>query len=51
MSWVFIFANLFRINGVNLDDSDYANVPHLAFYLQTFRNTIGDIAPPGYDYW
>ena len=51
VSWIFVFAHLFKITGANFDDEDYALVPRAKFVLQTFRNTIGDVAAPQYGYW
>lgn len=51
VSWIFVFAHLFKITGADFDDGDYALIPQLKFVLQIFRNTIGDVAAPQYEYW
>ena len=34
------------------DEYDYAELNvFIAFFLQAFRASIGDIATPSYDYW
>lgn len=51
MSWVFVFAKLFQIMGVEFDEEEYPLVPLLAFYLQTFRASLGESTPPQYNIW
>lgn len=51
ITWVMIFSVLFQVSGTTFESKDYKTLPILAFYLQTYRNSIGDISPPEYDYW
>lgn len=51
LTWVMIFGVLFQVSGTTFDQKDYATLPVVAFYLQTYRNSIGDISPPEYAYW
>ena len=46
-----IFSHLFMVVGSSFDDEDYPLLQSLTYYFQTYRNSIGDIAPPKYDYW
>ena len=46
------FAFLRYLVGIDVDGTDY---PHMTFpsqqFIQTYRNSIGDIAPPDYAFW
>jgi hypothetical protein len=49
---------IFQVLGLELpfgdtdDDFEYAKLNvFIAFFLQAFRNSIGDLATPTYDYW
>lgn len=65
MVWVVLLAFLFKILGANFEDDDtfdfgdydddhgdyrMMNQP-LIYFIQTFRNSIGDISTPHYAYW
>ena len=42
----------YRIAGVEFDDGDYSMLnSNLVLFFQTYRNSIGDIAPPTYPRW
>ena len=55
--WIFMFSLLFQILGMQVadnddDESDYPNVNiFMVYFLQTYRNSIGDIAAPDYSFW
>ena len=51
MAWVIMFSIIFKVSGAEFDDEDYPTLPGGAFLIQTYRNSIGDIAPPKYEYW
>ena len=47
-----ISSVLFTVVGAEFDTEEYPNLPfQLAYFIQVFRNSIGDIAPPGYEKW
>ena len=46
------FAFSYKALGVTFDDGDYKDVPSfLIIFIQTFRNSIGDIAVLDYSSW
>jgi len=50
--WQFVFAYLGRISGQDVDDGDYSNLSvNSIFILNTFRNSVGDLSPPGTKLW
>ena len=53
--WIFIFANLYMILGVDYINPDFEsqnNLPHfLRVYLQTWKNSLGDSVAPSYVQW
>jgi hypothetical protein len=55
-AWMSLFCILYRIMGMGVAEGDYGTAPtilnNIAVYgLQTYRNTVGDDAPPIYPYW
>jgi len=43
---------MYRISGIIVDNGDYPNLPSYVFYfIQTFRNAIGDEATPVTTFW
>lgn len=54
VSWVIIYALVFILQGATLYDSEeeYKEVaPHIAFFIQSLRNAIGDWNAPEYKFW
>ena len=52
MAWMFYFCQFYKISGVVFDDGDYPEVGSMFVnILQTYRNSIGDIAAPTYPLW
>ena len=50
--WLILFSLLFRILGFEIDDGDYSSMGQASIYaLQTYRNSVGDIAAPAYSFW
>jgi hypothetical protein len=51
--WVFIFGFLYQILGGDVGNaSDYPTMStQFQFVIESYRNSIGDISPPGYRYW
>lgn len=61
--WVGCFSLIFKVLGATFDEgmfdqnydsdmNDYPKVPDKAvFIMQNLRNSIGDLAPPHYNYW
>jgi hypothetical protein len=50
--FVAFFSVFFFLSGVEFDDGDYSEVNwFFVTILQTYRNSIGDISPPGYPMW
>ena len=50
--WLVLFTLLFRILGYEVDDGDYSSLGEASRYaVQTYRNSVGDIAPPAYTFW
>lgn len=47
-----VFALLSQVIGFGMDTSDFPGVnTWMQFVLRIFRNSIGDIQPPKYDFW
>jgi hypothetical protein len=48
------FSLIYQVLGMELTHEDYEyeglNI-FVAFFLQAFRNSIGDLATPSYDFW
>jgi len=46
--WIVLFSIIFQSLGIDVDTEDY---PHLnkevVYFIQIFRNSIGDLAVPG----
>ena len=52
LAWMFYFCQFYKISGVVFDDGDYPEVGSMFVnILQTYRNSIGDIAAPTYPLW
>ena len=52
ISWIIFFMIVYRIAEVEFDNGDYPLLDgNLVLLLQTYRNSIGDIAPPLYSRW
>ena len=52
IGWILFFALFYIIAGVKFDEGDYDDLsPTMIVFLQTFRNSIGDIATPHYPEW
>ena len=52
VSWIACFCLLMLIAGWELDVQDYPGVNYyVAYIIQTYRNSIGDITPPSYSFW
>ena len=50
--WCCIFSLLFFVGGFSFPDKQYPHVSNtLVTFLSVFRNSIGDIKAPEYDYW
>ena len=50
--WIVIFAAIFQILGIQFDEADYPFLDTFTKYLlYSYRNSIGDISPPLYDFW
>ena len=57
-TWIFMFSLIFQILGLqipNQDDFSQTDYKELdiftAYFLYTYRNSIGDINPPGTAFW
>ena len=55
-AWMGLFMLLYRIMGMGIAVGDYGSdkniLNNVAIYaIQTYRNTVGDDAPPTYPYW
>ena len=45
--WIFFFTLFYQVAGVDFDNQDYSELsPFFVNLIQTYRNSIGDIAPP-----
>ena len=52
MMWVGLFTVLFRLQGFEIPADDYDQLGRAAIYtIQTYRNSVGDIAAPAYSFW
>lgn len=52
MMWVGLFTVLFRLQGLEIAADDYDQLGPMAIYtIQTYRNSVGDIAAPAYSFW
>jgi hypothetical protein len=56
VAWLFIFTLIYLIEGASLFDvnkvTEYDNINHaVAMFIQTLRNSLGDIYAPRYDFW
>jgi hypothetical protein len=53
--WMIVNSLLYNISGVeiyDINDNDYHELHEsLALFFQNFRNSVGDISTPTYDYW
>lgn len=50
--WIYVFVLLNKILGAEFSDGDYPEFNEFfVMIIQTYRNSIGDIAPPTYDLW
>lgn len=50
--WIVLFAVIFQTMGIAFDEGDYPNLGTFTKYLMySYRNSIGDINPPLYDFW
>lgn len=50
--WILLFSFLFQLVGleINLDDYEGFNV-YSTYLMYTYRNSIGDLSTPEYNYW
>jgi len=52
MGWVFFFSIIFMIVGMDIFQDDYYGFHlQLAYFIFAYRNAIGDVQAPGYNYW
>lgn len=55
LTWILVLTLLYTILGVDIqgsDSSDYKEVPRFAAdAIQVFRNSIGDMQTPSYEFW
>ena len=52
LSWVVLFSLEFQILGLEVDPEEYEGLGWKAIYmLQSYRNSIGDLAAPGTSKW
>ena len=51
--WMLLFTILFRVEGMGVDTGDYGpGLNKIAVYIiQTYRNSVGDDAPPMFGFW
>lgn len=50
--FLFYFFLMFLVSGANVSPDDYSTLQPLThIWIQVFRNSIGDIATPQFDYW
>jgi len=50
--WVYVFSVLFIVLGYEIDRADFVGVNDLfVYFIQTYNNSIGNIAPPIYEGW
>ena len=55
-AWMGLFCIVYRILGMGITPGDYGGGKHMLnnvaqYALQTYRNTVGDDAPPDVPYW
>ena len=52
-AWLLLFSIVFQISGLRFtNDEDYLNLNvFVKFFIQTYRNSIGDILAPSYQIW
>lgn len=57
-AWMGLFGILYRVLGMIIPEGDYGTTADknilnsfAVFALQTYRNTVGDDAPPAYTFW
>lgn len=43
MSWILVFTLLFVVAGTSMDGADYPNLPRASWFINTYRNSIGDV--------
>ena len=52
LALILLFAITIGQVGATFDNGDYSELPNfVVLIMQTYRNGIGDIAPPDYSYW
>jgi len=52
VGWIYVFSLMFQAVGIAINDEDYPEITNSWKYgLYSYRNSIGDINPPGYEYW
>lgn len=52
ISWLILFSLLCKIIGYEIDNGDFAGLNKYAvIFIRMFRNSIGDIQPPIYNFW
>ena len=50
--WIIFFSLFYKVAGVEFDAGDYQQLNTFFIDLiQSYRNSIGDIAPPEYPIW
>jgi len=50
--WIILFSLIFRVLGMEIFLDDYAGLNlNIAYFVFTYRNAIGDVDAPGYNYW
>ena len=50
--WIGLFTVLFRLVGLEIETDDYDQLGRGSIYaIQTYRNSVGDLAAPGYSFW
>ena len=50
--FIIAFSLLYQILGAEVDTSDYPDMNvFVVFFIQTFRNSVGDSSVPSYDMW
>jgi len=50
--WIVLFSIIFRVLGMEIFLDDYAGFNlNMAYFVFTYRNAIGDVNAPAYNYW
>lgn len=50
--WLILFSLLIQISGAEINNKDeYPSMPNIMFYIQSYRNAIGDLDVLDYDFW